>query len=182
MSAPALFTVKTLPPPSFMREAFGAVRFFTCKPGKSYQTIMKITPDRFLAADCAKRATELIESEIEKIGAASRENTDWILAIPPSGPNGFAIDISNRNGSISGLFGGLEAEFETLGQAMLWVRRALSRNFQLRITEVGNVQKAWHLEPVEGRNPDQTLALGYVSLLDARRERTTVIRRNSFAP
>lgn len=167
--------------PSYVLEAFSAVRFMNSKPDRTWQTVVKIPQSRFLAAGSARDALRLIERALINVDPISRTHGNWILSIPPVGPAGFSIEICQQDGRILAQFGGLEVGFESLWEVMPWVGRALSNTFQLRTTEVGKMPRAWYLEPASDRDPQFRLAMGY-AFFHKYRKTTTRIRRNSFDP
>lgn len=162
-------------------DIFGGIRLLALWPDRTWHTAMRIAPSSLLAAGDASRALRLIEAALQSVPRSVIGDMDWILSIPPVGPQGFAVDISHSRGRIRGLFAGLEEEFACLDAALAWVVRALSDTYRLRETRVAGRPVTWHLEPADGRGPAAVLSTGHLSLLATLRRSETVIRRNSFA-
>jgi hypothetical protein len=165
------------------RDAFNAVRVFKLQPDRSWHAVLKVPLGDFLSSKNATEAVALIEATLKRLPKGELETTNWLLSIPPASPEGFAIDISHAPGSgFRGLFGDLEEEFATLDEALMWVGRALSSSYQLKITFVGNSPREWRLEPIPCADhlSSATLAHGHISLLSLFQPKTTIIRRNAF--
>jgi hypothetical protein len=165
-------------------EAFDAVRLFRrVTPDKGWEVVRKIPLKTFQDARTAQAARELLEGGIQAFVRETTNTADWFLSIPPSGPNGFAIDLNKNDGEpYRVLFGELELEFDTLGDALTWIGRALSDAYQLRITMAGRRSREWRLEPVTPDASKPTLARGDVFLFRGLRSRIEiVVRQNTFA-
>ena len=167
-----------------LRKAFDTVRLFRGMPDNGWQTVRKIPLSTLQEAQTANRVRELLESEISNFLADTGE-LDWLLSIPPIGPEGFAVDLRNNDGQFSVLFGELEEGFELLSDALTWISRALSDAYQLRITLVGGRRREWTLEPVTPPyNPNEwkpILASGHFVAFRSLRSITSLICRNRFA-
>jgi hypothetical protein len=137
-------------------------------------------------------AVEFLNSLEEDFASSPRLSnglTDWamVASIPSTSPNGFDIDIRADESGISASFGGLNHEFDLISSAMVWVRRALSRQYQLRIVCFGGLAREWYLEPVgrdqqthQGNSLDssKSLAAGHPVLMRRWRKTSVNYRRN----
>lgn len=167
-------------PAERVREAFGAVRLLASLPDRGWQAVMRIEREALVTARSADEVVAMIGREIERVPAAVLDSADWILTIPATGPGGFPIELSRHGARVRALFGELEEEFETLSGAMVWVARALSDQYRLRITLVAGRAREWSLEPITRREPREALSAGHVIWFRWLRPVTTVIRRNTF--
>ena len=77
-------------------------------------------------------AKERLGAILRALEQPSSALSDRILTIPAMRPDGFDVELYIHDTGIDGYFGGLTQEFETLGEAMTWVRRALSNSYRLR--------------------------------------------------
>lgn len=161
------------------REAFGGVRLQRLAPGGAWSSLFKIGPEDFFGVSEPYAAVALIRQQIEKVPDAVLRDGNWLLSIPPVGPNGFAIDVS-KSDTIRCCFGDMEVEFDSLPMALVWVERALSSEFQLRKTFVGKRIREWRLEMADGSNVDTSLAVGSPSLFKWLLGSATVIRQNDL--
>lgn len=81
------------------------------------------------------------------------------LTIPAPSPEGFDIDIVADRYGIHVSFGGLDQDFDRPDEALEWVRRALSHEYQLCVDYAGGHPYCWTLEyVVEGGDPIPVLA------------------------
>ena len=167
----------------YLRDFFGAVRLFTRRHDGQLDTVLKISSSAFLAAETVPQALGLIETEMKSLPSYLLQGADWQLSIPPTGAQGFAIDLITSGDGIRCSFGELEESFDSLETAMLWIGRGLGRNYQLRIVKAGGKPREWYLEPVDGGSTLDVLARGNGGMFSRSRQLvTTVIHRNSFVP
>ena len=76
------------------------------------------------------------------------------LTIPAPNANGFDIDIVSDRRGVHVSFGGLDQDFDQPGEALDWVRRAMSNEYQLRVDYAGFQPYRWTLEyVVDGGDP-----------------------------
>jgi hypothetical protein len=94
----------------------------------------------------------------------SPQRSTWIAAAPPFGPNGFPVDLRVGPLGVIGSFGGFEHEFEHVDIGMLWVARALSNEYRLKVTLIAGQPCAWRVEPVNLATSQPALASGQLSL------------------
>jgi hypothetical protein len=161
---------------------FDAIRLLKAEPDRSWRTVIRISLSDFLVTKTARDATELIKQKLSEVLTSVFAEGEWILSIPPIGQGGFAIDLSKSGERIRCLFGELEREFEIVSEAMVWVERALSHAYQLRIISSGGRPIEWRLEPISASTAltCDCLAMGYVSPLSWFRAKSTVTRRNAL--
>jgi hypothetical protein len=87
-------------------------------------------------------------------GKSLPSSTHNELTIPAPTSHGFDIDIISDSRGVHVSFGGLDQDFDQPGEALDWVRRAMSREYQLRVDFAGNQPYRWTLEyVVEGGDP-----------------------------
>ena len=171
-----------------MYSAFSAVRLMIGRPNiggaKAWETVLKIPGQRFGDSRSATEAIELIRSELTALEADGVLDGEWVLSIPPSDSNGFAIDLlqNAEPKTIRCLFGMLEQEFATLDEALVWVRLALSTSYQLRITSFGEQPKLWRLEPVDAASGAAALEMGHGVPFFWRGRKRSDVKRNSLPP
>jgi hypothetical protein len=82
-----------------------------------------------------------------------------------------------------GDFGGLLSDFDDLATALVWVRRAGSPQWCLRIDVIAGRPRAWSLEPwgwTAGHSV--RLASGHLGLFDRFRRRTSLVLCNRKDP
>lgn len=81
------------------------------------------------------------------------------LTIPAPTPDGFDIDIVSDRRGVHVSFGGLDQDFDRPGEALEWVRRAMSREYQLRVDFAGSRAYRRTLEyVVDGGDPIPVLS------------------------
>ena len=120
-----------------------------------------------------------IEADFVSATRTSSASSDWAMmaSIPAMSPNGFDIDVRIDSVGICASFGGLNQEFDQIASAMVWVRRALSRQYQLRIVCLGGLAREWRLEPISSSHQNsEWLASGHPIRL-RRWRRTSLIYR-----
>lgn len=101
------------------------------------------------------------------------------ITIPASGPDGFDISVVYEPDTVRVSFGGLEQDFENADDAMVWINRAMSRSYRLRIDFVGLRPYCWQLEKVGDAGPPHVcLASGFAVMFWAFRRRKTIYRQN----
>ncbi|MBL8564406.1 MAG: hypothetical protein JNM89_01675 [Hyphomicrobiaceae bacterium] len=134
--------------------ALGTVRLLLREGTRSWGTELRIERGQFYKCRTSAEAIDLINmtfrrriDELDAVGA------EWCLAIPPVGPQGFAIDVAHNSGELRVLFGELEETFVDYDQALTWVARALSDSYHLRILVNRGCRYEWYLEPVDGAGP-----------------------------
>ena len=122
-----------------------------------------------------------IEDDISQAAQPSLNGPERevVVSFPAISEDGFDLDLHVGDGRIAASFGGLNQDFLEVRSAMIWVRRALSRQYQLRILSVGRMPCEWLLEPiVGGGGPAECLSAGYPVLLRRWRKMTVDYRRN----
>jgi hypothetical protein len=169
-----------------LQSAFSAVRLMIghedIQGSHNWETVLKIPGQRVAACDSAKEALEIVRSELAALDAGGVLDGEWVLSIPPTDKEGFPIDLL-RNGKLKNfrcLFGILEQELETLNDALVWVRLALSNSYQLRITSVRDQPRLWRLEPVDAAVGGAVLEMGYGLPFFWRGRTRTHVRRNTL--
>ncbi|RTL62068.1 MAG: hypothetical protein EKK41_26005 [Hyphomicrobiales bacterium] len=101
------------------------------------------------------------------------------LSVPATGVAGFSIDMDFSKRAVSAWFGRLHWSFDSDEEAWVWLSRALSANYRLRIVSVGDQEREWYLEPVPPHE-GETLATGNFGFLDPLRKKTSAIRQNTY--
>lgn len=130
-----------------------------------------------------------IEDDCYAARSAAAGSSDWafLASIPAISVKGFDIDVRVDESGISASFGGLNHDFPEISLALVWVRRALSRQYQLRIVCIGGLAREWYLEPVgrdqqthqaNGLNSSESLAAGHPVLMRRWRKTSVNYRRN----
>jgi hypothetical protein len=130
-----------------------------------------------------------IEEDFANSPLCSTGASDWamVTSIPAMSVRGFDIDIRFDESGISASFGGLNQEFSEMSSAMVWVRRALSRQYQLRVVCIGGLAREWCLEPVaqyqgfgqgSSHGSPECLTSGYPVLMRRWRKTSVNYRRN----
>ena len=159
----------------------------TCAIRRHHQwQVTRRVPLREMAR-VSRTAVEFLNSLEEDFASSPRlsnDSTDWamVASIPSMSSLGFDIDIRADERGISASFGGLNQEFSRISSAMVWVRRALSWQYHLRIVCIGGLAREWRLEPValvlgSDHGPADCLASGYPVLM--RRWRKTSVNYRS---
>ena len=101
------------------------------------------------------------------------------ISLPATAPGGFDIHIQCNDARIDASFGGLDQEFPDVSSVMTWTRRALSRQYHLRILSISGVACEWRLAPlVPFANDGRVLASGRASLFSRFKRRQALYRRN----
>lgn len=162
--------------------AFGKVRFLAATDACGWRSLITIPNEEFQSAANATAAVRLIEREMARVPRGVLQGANWLLSVPAVGPDGFEIYLSRENGVIRAFFGELEDEFHSLEQAMAWVARALSSDYQLRVVSVGGKPREWFLERVDKRDDGLSLGRGSPILFRRFRSLSVRIRSNLFAP
>lgn len=163
---------------SSARDAFDVARIFK-RRGRAWDTAARFPLTTLLKCGNASDASRVIGRELNRVAAKAVIDEDWLLSIPPTCSEGFAIDVCRSDGGIRGFFGELEQEFDTVDDALIWVGRALSSDYRLRTVLRGQRPMERHLEPAqEGCGP--SLSAGYLSFIAWFRARSTVIRANNL--
>ena len=130
-----------------------------------------------------------IEDDCYAARSAAAGSSDWafLASIPAISVKGFDIDVRVDESGISASFGGLNHDFPEISLALVWVRRALSRQYQLRIVCIGGLAREWYLEPVgrdqqthqaNGLDSSESLAAGHPVLMRRWRKTSVNYRRN----
>ncbi|MBI1649842.1 hypothetical protein [Hyphomicrobium sulfonivorans] len=99
-------------------------------------------------------------------------------------PEGFNIFLHSDALGVRASFDGLEFDFADWDEAAPWVRRALSRDYELRITFQGTANQPgrpieWRLEPTHGRE-GHCLHGAYTARKMPWHRRREIIRRNDL--
>jgi hypothetical protein len=133
------------------------------------------------------RKLEIIESELAHVLSSQSNLQRRVVSLPARDSGGFDIEIIADTSGLSVSFGGLLHEFALVADAMLWVRRAMSDAYHLRIVSVGGKLREWRLEPVAGPGaesppPAECLAAGHAVLFSHMRQKTIFYRRNAVLP
>ena len=68
------------------------------------------------------------------------------VSISPANANGFDIAVYWEGRTATVDFGGLQHDFDTLDEAIIWALRASSSQYRLRITLIGERPFEWALE------------------------------------
>ena len=164
-----------------LSDVFGAVRFFRLGKDGTQSTIWKVSASEFRATNTVDAAIQLILTGIKPFTDGDPQAFNWVLSIPSMVEGGFAVDLIKNGDSIRGQFGGLEENFETLDQAMIWVGRALSSDYHLKVTFIGGKPREWRLEPATANaNSFNALATGEAYLFSSLKSTSTVMLRNGF--
>ncbi len=96
-----------------------------------------------------------------QVGMTDAMRPERIVALPANGDDGFDILLHVVDGTLLADFGGLTEEFQDAPQAMKWVRRALSCDYQLTTKLYKNQPYEFCLEPVDTfASGPETLAAG----------------------
>jgi hypothetical protein len=167
-----------------VRDAFSSIRMFKTH-ADGWQAVRKIPLDVFRDATTDDQTKELLESHVLSFVQDVGYKANWLLSVPPLGPHGFAIDLSNSGSEYQVLFGELEERFLTLSDALVWVARAISDTYQLRVTRIGGRPREWALEPIlsAGHAPSRqapSLATGDLVLFRSFRSVQTDVFRNTL--
>lgn len=161
-------------------DALGDVCFLQMTDQAGWRLVDRIQSSDLAVCKSSEDALALLEAKISYHSIGAGSGVRWIIAIPPFGPNGFAIRMSVEPGRIVGLFGALEHEFSTVFELLDWVCRALSSQYQLRTTFRGDCPVAWYLEVVDpcAVRSSATLGTGIVTLRNFWKSKRTTIRQN----
>jgi hypothetical protein len=99
------------------------------------------------------------------------------LAIPATTLGGFDVHVTAEMRALNVSFNGLECEFECADLAALWIGRALSGEYQLRIDYVGERPWQWTLEHADHAAQESSLTMGMpVRFASLRTKRTQYLR------
>lgn len=145
----------------------------------SWDLLWEVSANAMHSLKTADAATDLIRKMLNQFVLHESSSTDWRLSIPTLSDDGFDVDLMKRHDCIFATFGGLQEEFPTLAIALVWLRRALCRDYRLSITIVGGKPRQWRLEPaLTSAEPALFLAYGDVSLFSFLRPKSVVMRQN----
>lgn len=125
---------------SQIQEEFGAVRIMVSQPDGSWRSLWRLSSSEFAAAGSLDAAMKLIEDAL--VVLPHEWQHDWLLSIPSCDRQGFAIEVMQCHDCVRAWFGGLEEEFATQVDALSWVARALSGDYELHTTMVGGLGRA----------------------------------------
>lgn len=147
--------------------------------------VLKPLAKDLLAAPSADCVVTSIAAELDRLISRRWSNTeppvtDWLLMIPPIGPNGFEVELSKQADYLDGAFGGLHESFTSLDEALVWVGRAISNSYQLRTISYGAAPSEWLLEPVALGHNGPVLAMGHVSWMSTLKKRSVAVRSNAL--
>ena len=160
-----------------IEQEFGAVRIMVPQPDGNWRSIWRLSSNDFAAAGSLEGAMKLIEDALAVLTPQQREHC--LLSIPPFDTHGFGIEVMPRREGVRACFGGLEEEFATLDDALIWVARGLSGDYALHATLVGGLGREWKLVHVDGDDrPFASLAAGQLTLWPFHK-REVVVRRNT---
>jgi hypothetical protein len=162
-----------------IEEEFSAVRIMVSQPDGNWRSLWRLSANDFAAVESLDAAMKLIGDALAVLPPQQREYC--LLTIPPFDTQGFAIEVMLCQDSVRAWFGGLEEEFATLDDALSWVARALSGDYELRTVVAGGLGREWKLVHVDGDDRGfASLASGQLTLWPFRK-REVVVRRNALA-
>lgn len=122
-----------------------------------------------------------IEAFVNQVAMIARSNPRWSATWRGAGTEGFPVQVSLTD-RLRGDFGGLEAEFDELAAALIWVRRAGSPRWRLRIDSIGGRPRMWSLEPCDWPSGTrERLASGHAGIFDRFRRKTRRFLSNAQA-
>ena len=152
------------------------------RAGHDCLQIQRIPTSEFWRAQgVASAKLDQIEQDLERYFAGERKGAERTLVIPADAPMGFDVELFISDCGISGSFGGLAQEFDSVPAAMKWVRRALSSSYRLRTIRVGGIPREWRLEPARGsRSWADCLEGGHMSLMSMFGNKTIDYRQNTL--
>jgi hypothetical protein len=152
------------------------------RDGGHWKLVHRIgTPAFWGSQDIAAQRLRRIEAELGKFAQDCQHDSAQLLSIPATSPDGFDIEVLVDSSGVRACFGGLEQDFATVATAMHWVRRALSKAYQLRVSSIGGVACEWSLEAVNSDGgAGDSLASGHLTLFSAFRTKSLAHRRNSL--
>jgi hypothetical protein len=105
--------------------------------------------------------------------------SERLLVIGAINSDGFDVHLFVSGENIVGDFGGLVHDFDDLGSAMAWVKKAMSGSYRLHIVQARGVPREWKLEPAtSGADPNDVLACGQWIWLERMRDTKHVFRQN----
>ena len=132
--------------------------------------------------DALRQCLDIFQRELElRQNSKSPRKGLVLLGVPGVQTTGFETTVLLDGDKVLASFGGLEQEFATIEEALIWVERAFSGDYRLKVTERGGLAVEWRLEPVlEGAGSNEVLASGLVTLLGSFRRSTISYRRNTF--
>ena len=160
-----------------IEEEFGAVRIMVSQPDGNWRIIWRLSSNDFAAAGSLDVAMKLIEDALAVLSSRQREH--FLLSIPPFDKQGFSIELMQCHDSVRAWFGGLEEEFATLDDALSWVARALSGDYELQTIMVGDLAREWKLVYTDGDDRTHaSLASGHLTLWPFHK-REVFVRRNT---
>ncbi|HEX4892528.1 MAG TPA: hypothetical protein VFV47_04520 [Hyphomicrobiaceae bacterium] len=138
--------------------------------------------DFWTCADTAERTLSQAEVIVASRARGGRRAEEYTLSIPAPGPSGFGMSLYADPYGIHAGFGGLEQEFTSVQEAMVWVRRAMSPSYRLHIVVVGKRAAEWTLEDVSGEVPVPVLGSSRLTFFRRLRGVRDVYRSNGGAP
>jgi hypothetical protein len=139
-----------------------------------------ITIEPVLSSTAELALLELSAIESDLVNYAHNRNKDVSVFFAPSDQNGFPVTIRLDEDGIFGSFGGLLEEFYAIPTAMIWVRRALSSAYRLRIVVIGSRAREWNLESILPNDQRPGLSYGHVMLFRRFRRQEHHTRQNHY--